>query len=256
MLAGSLVASATLVGCGEDEAPVAVAPPPPPPPPPPAAPKMTPIAELMAKHNIDPRVRLPEELAPDNDPARVAVLQFFDAFTRGDASIAATMLSAPDRLELERLQDQNRWAPATEAITRVDVRTGANSTGEQCALAVFHTGTTFQPQLWTYEVGVAPEFAAEPTPPGIMDQLSGENWIAAWYDILAAELAKAEEPDEKVVMKQVNHDTSERPETTGNIVEDGDGPTGRPVRRGGGGVPGRRPAGDPIDPPRLTPGGM
>jgi len=253
MLAGSLVASSTLVGCGEDEAPVVVAPPPPPPPPPPA-PRMTPIAELMAKHNIDPRVRLPEELAPDNDPARVAVLQFFDAFTRGDASIAATMLSAPDRLELERLEEQNRWAPATEAITRVDVRTGANSTGEQCALAVFHTGTTFQPQLWTYELGAATEFAAEPTPPGIMDQLSGENWIVSWYDILAAELAKAEEPDEKIVMKQVNHDSS-----GGDGAEEGgsgDTPTGRPTRRGGGGGPGRRPAGDPIDPPRLTPGGM
>ena len=79
-----------LAGCGEDppppQAPVVQAEPPPPPPPP--APKVTPVADLMAELGIDKRINLPEDKAPDNDPARIALLEFFDAFVRGDDSRA------------------------------------------------------------------------------------------------------------------------------------------------------------------------
>ena len=80
--AGACVAMSVMtVGC-EEEAP----PPPPvvqaPPPPPPAPPKpaVTSIADLMVEYHIDPKVHLPEEKAPDNNPDRIAVLQFFDGF--------------------------------------------------------------------------------------------------------------------------------------------------------------------------------
>ena len=45
-------------GCGEEEPPPVVMAPPPPPPPPPPAPTVTPIEQLMAEMNIDPRVSL------------------------------------------------------------------------------------------------------------------------------------------------------------------------------------------------------
>jgi hypothetical protein len=192
-------------------------------------------------------VRLTEEQAPDNDPARVAVLQFFDSVVRGDASVVGGLLADPDRNELERMQKDGSWSRATEGISRVDLRTGQNPDGVPVVLALFHTTASFQPQLWTYVTTPTAEFAAEPSPPNIVDQLSGDDWIAGWYKILNDELVKAEEPDEKIVIKSVNKD------------EQGDGSTtegqGLPPRGKGGGPPGRRPAGEPIAPPSLTPGG-
>ncbi len=95
-----VVVVAAVTGCGSDEAePAAVvarnytSPPPPPP-------KLTLISELMAQLGIDERVRLPEDKAPDNDEARRAVLEFFDAFARGDDQVVASMVSTADRLEL------------------------------------------------------------------------------------------------------------------------------------------------------------
>jgi len=247
----SAIALAALAGCGKKEEPVVEAPPPPPPPPPPAAPKFTPIATLMTSLNIDERVRLPEEKAPDNDAARTAVLQFFDAFVRGDAASLAGMLSDDDRAELERLEKEGLWAKAVEGVQRVDLQTGQADDGmghaRTVVLALFYTGGDFQPQLWAYQSGPSPSFSAEPTPPNIENQLSGEDWIAAWYKILADERTKADEPDEKIVIKGVNKDEQ-------SDLASAEENTGRP-KRGGGGVPGRRPAGEPIDPPGLQPGG-
>ena len=88
-----------IAGCGSEPAPPPAAPvakkAPPPPPPAPPAPKVTPISELMAQYGIDPRVNLSEDLAPDNDEGRIAVLRFFDGFAKGDAARLTDVLRGP-----------------------------------------------------------------------------------------------------------------------------------------------------------------
>lgn len=253
-LAGMLVVG--LTGCGGDEPePTAVvarnyAPPPPPPP------KLTPISELMIQLGIDERVRLPEDRAPDNDEARRAVLEFFDAIARGDDHALASMVSTTDRLELEALVESGAWRETTANISRIDVQTGSNPADpvDTCALAIVYVGSSFQPQLWHY-YGVddmdGVRFDAAPTPPGIMDRLSGTDWIAAWFDVLAQEEALANKPDDDYRVAQTIYasgiggaGTSQGP----GIQPDG---PGNPLGPGGpGGPPGRRPK-----PPKRKPPG-
>lgn len=245
LLAGAaLAAGAFLGGCSEPP------PPPPPPvakaPPPPPAPvrTVTPIKELMAQYNIDPRVNLPEERAPDNDPARIAVLKFFDAFVRGNTDGLRAMLSAPDQFQLDGLVTSGAFAKTTEGVTRIDVRCGRGPDSE-CTLAVFHVGEQFQPQLWAYTINDnGGEFDSVATPPGIMDKLSGDNWIAAWFDVLKMELAKAGEPDEVIEIPQQDFTTDDG--TAPPVDTGGTGPG--PAAPGG---PGKRTPGAPIDAPRA-----
>ena len=239
-----VVVVAAVTGCGSDEPePTAIvarvyAPPPPPPP------KLTPISELMIQLGIDERVRLPEDKAPDNDEARRAVLEFFDAFARGDDQVVASMVSTADRLELEALVDSGAWAETTNQITRIDVQTGTNpdDPGDTCALAVIFVGSSFQPQLWHYAIDMdGARFDAAPTPPGIMDRLSGVDWIAAWFAVLAEEEALANKPDEDYRAPQKIYATG----SSGGGVPEGPGarPGGpsNPMGPGGGpGMPGRR----------------
>lgn len=231
-LAGSML---TLGGCaGEDDQQVAVVPPPPPPPPPPPAPAVTPIADLMAELNIDKRVVLPEERAPATDPERKAVLVFFDAFARGNAQALRSMLPLSDQLELKALVDSGDWEKTASQIQRIEVQTGSNNLNQKCALAVFEVGhgatTNFQPQLWYYTLEEdAAMFEAAPTPPGILDKLSGD-WIAAWHQILAAELELAQKPDDDVTVPQRNLDSGQGPSTSSG---GGGGAPGGPAPPGG-----------------------
>ncbi len=238
-----IVVVAGLPGCGSDEPePTAVVarnytPPPPPPP------KLTPISELMAQLGIDERVRLPEDKAPDNDPARRAVLEFFDAFARGDDQAVASMISTADRLELEALVDSGTWDETTAQITRIDVQTGSDpqDPSDTCALAVLFVSDSFQPQLWHYGIDMdGPRFDAAPTPPGIMDRLSGVDWIAAWFEVLREEIALADKPDEVYRAPQKIYATGVG--GVGSSQGPGiqpDGP-GNPLSPGGPGMPGRR----------------
>lgn len=202
-LTACVLLAAIACGCGsEDAAPQArvVAPPPPPPPP---APKLTPIDELMALLRIDERVDLPESKAPDNDADRKIVLEFYDAFVRGDDQAVGRMISGADGLELEELVSAGSWQETVSRISRVEIQTGLSPLGQKCALGVFHVGSGFQPQLWYYEELLGEYvFEAAATPPGIMERLSGTDWIAAWHDILAQEIARADEPDEEFEIPQ------------------------------------------------------
>lgn len=238
----AVAACAALVGCGGD-------PPPPPPvvskpvntaPPPPS---ITPIKDLMAQYDIDPRVNLPEDKAPDSDVKRIAVLKFFDAFVRGNADALRPMLSGPDQLQFDGMVEGGIFAKATAGITRVDVRCGPQDSND-CALAVFHVGEEFEPQLWVYTTGAQAEFDSVATPPGIMEKLSGDNWIAAWYEILRLELAKADEPDAVIEVPQT--DFTAEPDKPDGSESPGISPGGS-----GGNSPGRRkPTSNPIKPPR------
>ena len=240
-----------LTGCGGDEPEPAAAitrnyaPPPPPPP------KLTPISELMAQLGIDERVRLPEDKAPDNDQARRAVLEFFDAIARGDDQALASMVSTTDRLELEAMVDSGVWRETTANISRLDVQTGSNPNDapDTCALAVIYVGSSFQPQLWHYGIDMeGARFDAAPTPPGILDRLSGTDWIAAWFDVLDQEMALANKPDDDYRVAQTVYATG----TEGGGQGGGVRPTGpsNPMSPGGPGLPGRRPK-----PPKRKPPG-
>jgi hypothetical protein len=237
----ALASTMSLTGCGAEEAPVVVQAPPPPPPPPPA-PTVTPISELMAQHNIDPRVVLPEDRAPETDAQRVAVLKFFDAFVRGNADGVKSMLSGVDQILLESLVESGEFARNTEAITKVKVEC-ATEDGNTCTLGIFETGTEFQPQLWVYTAtDASAEFDSVAALPGILEKLSGENRIAAWFKLVKAELAKAEAPDEVIEIPQTDFTAAEA-ETTeaGGSSAPATAPAG----------PGKRPVGAPIDAPKA-----
>lgn len=243
------LAAAGLSGCGGGDPPpppVVMAPPPDPGPPPP--PPVTPIETLMAQLGIDPRVRLPEAQAPGTDAERIAVLRFCDAFVRGNGDSVRPMLSMPDQFQFDRMVAAGEWPKAVEGVSRVDVRTGRSPEGDACMLAVFHTGLEFQPQLWLTEVrGEEATFDALPTPPDIMNRLSGSDWIAAWFEVNRAEIARADDPDEAVSIPQQDFS-----ESAGTEADAGSGPGITPGGAPGApGVPGRRmPGGTPVAPPR------
>lgn len=240
-LGGTIVGALCLVGCSD---------PPPPPPPapvvkkeaPPPPPPLTPITELMAKLNIDPRISLPEDKAPKTDPERIAVLTMFDAFARGDSARLQGMLSAPDQYELEKLVKNGQWKAATEDITRIDVRCGQAPTNDKCALAVFHVGDNFEPQLWSYKPAAGSmEFESVATPPNVMDSLSGEDWIGAWYSLWQRDLEVASKPDEEVVIPKSNRGEQESESAAeGDSAPPSMAPSGAPSGPG----PGKRPVRD------------
>ncbi len=230
----------TLAGCmAEDETPQARVVAPPPPPAAPLTPKVTSIEHLMAELQIDERVELPEAKAPDNDPDREAVLEIFDAFARGDAEVLGSMISLDDKIELEELVSSGTWRETVAGITRIEIQTGISPYDQKCALGIFHVGGEFQPQLWYYHYSSDADgfiFEAAPTPPDIMEKLSGADWIAAWHQILVDELARADDPDEVIEVPQRNYDDEQ--------ARGG---------RSGGGSPGRTPQAPPGGPKRRQP---
>ena len=128
LAAGAVVIG--LAGCGsEPEEQAAAVPQYTPPPPAPKGPSVTPIEELMAQLRIDSRIMLPEDRAPDNDPARIAVLEFFDGFARGDADAVGKYLSALDRRELEAMVESGQWQETIEGIASIEIETGSAGAG-------------------------------------------------------------------------------------------------------------------------------
>ncbi len=257
---------AAITGCGSDEpeaAPVAYTPPPPPPPP---VSTVTPIRTLMSEMGIDERIELEEEWAPDNDEGRRAVLSFFDAFARGDKQVVASMLSTADRLELDALVESGDWASTTSEITRIQIQAGynpndpktANYAGDACTVAMIFVGTAYQPQLWHFSNDYDEEmvFNAGATPPGIMDRLTGTDWIAAWFAILADELALADVPDIELVIAQKVYDAGGDGGRSSSGGGSGAQPGGPPLGPSapGGGTPHRRPK-KPSKRPPPGPGG-
>lgn len=171
--------------------------------PPPKAPTVTPVADLMARYSIDERILFPEDRAPDSTQDRVAVLEFFDAFARGDNDALRTMMSDLDADELDLVAGTQAWKDTIDGITEVRVRTGTGPLGEKCAFAIFEVNhdmeLEYQPQLWYYKAdGDDYQFDAAPTPPGIMDKLYGDDPIAVWHDLLKEEIALANKLDVEI----------------------------------------------------------
>ncbi len=204
----AVVLGMALAGCGSSQPdPVAIpvsAPSRPETPRTPPPPPITSIAQLMLDLGIDTRVSLPEDMAPMTNPERKAVLEFFDSFARGDETALGSMLTSVDNDELDELVSSGAWTDATSKISGIDLQTGTSPvSGEPCALAVFYVDGGFQPQLWYYTLNSdGAEFTAVPTPPNLMDRLYGDDWIAAWFEILDEEMALADKPDEEFVVQQ------------------------------------------------------
>ena len=79
-----------------------------------------------------------------------------------------------------------------------------------------------------------------------MNQLSGDDHIAVWYDIVKKELAKADEPD--VVLEIPQKDFTEvETASSGESGGETPGPTGPSAP---GGAPGKRAPGAPLKPPK------
>jgi hypothetical protein len=196
------------------------------------------VQELMAELNIDPRVDLPEGRAPASTADRRAVLEFFDSVARGDSESLKSMLSEPDRDALSAMVAVGAWKSSTERIQKVRVQTGGNpqDAGELCALAIIEDGDTYQPQLWSFVSkpdGTA-SFRAIATPPGIMNRLSGDDWILAWFKILEEEMLLAQKPDEDLNAPKVaaTDDKDEKAEGDGPGMTSGGGGGGGGKRRG------------------------
>ena len=207
ILAGSMLpvlvalgTSLVLGGCAEEEPEPIVkkaAPAPPPPPPPPA---LTPISDLMAQYNIDQRVELPEQFAPDSDVSRIAVLQFYDAMVRADVPAISVMLSPEDKNELMSMDADGSFSEAVDEIASIQLRSGYTPMGDEAVVAILQTYDAYQPQLWVFTADDygGSEFSSEATPVNVMDKLSGNDWIASWYQLLDQELAVAMQLDEEI----------------------------------------------------------
>ncbi len=222
------------LGCAgevEDEAPRTVRkvvdPGPPPPPP------VTAIDDLMEQMGIDERVVMPEESAPNTDEARRTVLSFFDAFARGDARTAGEMMEEQDKAQLDMMVEEGVWEEVTgDSILEIQIMTGRSPDGEYCALALFETeqSLSLEPQLWQFDPrDVEPVFSAVPSPPGMIDRLSGDDWITGWFEILDEEVELALKPDEDLEVPQV--DLDQAPASSGARTSGGSSPTppgGRP----------------------------
>ena len=214
-------------------------------------PTVTSVADLMAEFQIDPRISLPEDQAPDNDADRIAVLRFFDGFAKGDAGQLSGLLSGPDAALLQRMDESGSFQEATQGIMAINIQTGYASLGS-CALALIMVDGEFEAQLWTYEVDGDPtadgaRFDSVPASPDIVDHLSGDDWIAAWIEVMEGEWTRATEPDE--VIEIASTDLSDEDDSAG-------GSGGNAPRGPGGGAPGRkRPTGPIVDPNPSGPGG-
>jgi ketosteroid isomerase-like protein len=246
LLVSAGLAGLVLAGCGSgaDQSAMPVAAPArPSAPPPPPRPEVTPVEQLMAELGIDRRVRLPEELAPSSDAERRAVLAFYDSFARGDSKAVASMLSELDREELDELVASDEWAQTTKKIVKIDVRCGKSPDARPVALGIFHIDSgNFEPQLWYYQADEAGAvFEAVATPPGVVDRLSGADWIAAWFALLEEELALADAPDEEIVITQRDvSDPNATDDPASPSYAPGDGDPSKPSAPGGPGT-GRRP---------------
>ncbi len=229
-----------LPGCGEEEQPVVQAAPPPPPPPPPAPPKATSIEELMAAHNIDPRIKFPEERAPESTEARIAILKFFDAFARGNENGVRSYLNPLDTFGLDHLVKTGQLASMATSIKQINIQTGEGRYDKMCALAEFDLSDgaklNIQPQLWSYtSTGDKFSFEAEKCPPHMIEKLSGANWISSWYEILDREDKIAQQPDDLII---ITKRYIENPDT--GAISSPDALPSDP-----GGVPDREPIPDP-----------
>jgi len=146
------------------------------------------------------------------------------------------------------LVEEDAWDEMTSEIEEIRIRTGVSPDGQRCALALFVAGGRDEAQLWYYmNDSTDPQFESAPCPPGMMDRLHGDDWIALWHQIIADEAMLAMRPDHDVTIGSVNVDTAT---DAGGHSPSAPGAAPGGFDPGGGGGGGRRPS----PPPRRPPG--
>ena len=237
---------AGLTGCGSEPEPepVVVTPKAAPPPVVDARPKVKTVQQLMDELGIDDRIIWQEENAPHSTEERVAILEFFDAWARGDDGDVRSSISSEDKPLLAIMVDEGLWDEATESIEEIELFSGTGPAGNKAVFAAYVRDAEDEAQLWYYDGERADfTFQAVATPPAMMSRLSGDGQgqIEQWHTILAAELALALTPDVEVVLP-----TEEEEE------EDYSGGGGLGMSKGPGRGGGR--GGQPNRPKRRPPG--
>lgn len=234
----ALIGPIGLTGCGSEEEQEVVRDTAPPPPPENEKPKSASVEDLIGQYGIDPRVNLAEDDAPDDESERVALLEFFDGFARGDEQVVRRKLSSLDQRELDAMIETGQWDEATESIDRIDIMQTDNVDGDLHALAIIDANGDFQPQLWRLvKVDGDFEFEAVPTPPGMMDLLGGTDQIAAWREILEEEMALAYENDEGLEVPQFDRSLTDHRDGPSNAPDNPDGPDPIPMPNDPGDAP-------------------
>ena len=231
-----VLACVGLTSCGEEEAPppppvARVAPPPPPPPP---APTIKSVAELMAENNIDPRVNLPETMAPNTNEKRVAVLKFWNAFAKGDSDYAGQHMAKVDGAVLAGLIKNGAWATTNAKLTAIEVQ--CKDDGEGFAtFGLITSNNTEQPMLWDATMSNdEATFTAFPGTRDIMAHLSGEDSIGAWKTYINGLFEKYSNlPDVEIETPKADLQLAEV-EPAGMDASGGGGDGGTPVGPGGG----------------------
>jgi len=239
--AAGLLVSGGLTGCGGEEEAVVKAPPAPPPPPPPP-PQATSIEDLMAELDIDERVRV--RTAPDSEADRRAVLLFFDAFARGDVARLKEMLPMEEEQELEEMIASGEFQQGVENIEEIWVEAGSSPTGQLAVMGIFTVGFDYQPSMWYLMTDMqGAQFDAAPTPPDVLNRISGNDRILAWHQLIEEEREKAQEADFELELPQ---------QVLEGATGGGEGPGQQPASPGG---PGPGPGGPSPGPGGPGPGG-
>jgi len=257
LLAAGAMLTAGLTGCGEEEKPVVQAAPPPAPPPPPPPPKAISTTDLIAELNVDPRIKMSEAAAPRSTEDRRAVLTFFDAIVKNNVNSVESMLAPREQAELANLRETGRWDSAVEGVTEIAIETGpkpsiigvGSPSARLAVLAIFEVNGHYEPTLWYLSSGPnGAEFEAAPTPPDILNRVSGTDMIAAWHRIIQEEMDRSQEMD--VVVKAAQQILDQRDATQGGQPGQeqppGSPPPGLPAPGGPGGPTGPGPS-IPID---------
>ena len=192
-----LFATIFLASCGGEEEAVDIKPVVKAQPKAPKAPPKKTLADIAIEANADSRIIWTDEENSESNAEREAIFRFFTAFLQNEHSIFRPMLSPADQLELGTLADATNLTETLNNVTRVDIRTGSDiASGKSCVVAVYEIGMNYQPQLWSFEeANGTVVFTSLESPPGLMDQLSGD-WVKSYFKARAELLAKAGDSDE------------------------------------------------------------
>ena len=184
-------------GCGSEEekkAPVPVVQERPKAPP---KPKAKSVEELVSSMSIDPRIDLDENDAPRSEQQRIAILTFFDAMLRVDATALKGMLSVKDQLAFDAMVDDG-LSSFVDDVSLVMLKTGNSPDGRACVMAIYEIDLDYQVQLWYLdETGNSMTFVAVETPPRLVNKLSG-NWIKNYFEWKNKQAEIALQPDEEI----------------------------------------------------------
>jgi|TARA_B100001964_G_scaffold185438_1_gene205670 hypothetical protein len=231
-----LCATIFLTGCGGEEEVVDTKPVVKAQPKGPKAPPKKTLSDIATEVNADPRIIWTDEENSESNLERESIFRFFTAFLHNEHALLRPMLSSADQLELGTLADATNLTDTLNNVTRVDIRTGSDlASGKSCVVAVYEVGMNYQPQLWSFEESNGSVvFTSLDSPPGLMDQLSGD-WVKSYFKRRAELLAKVGDDDQSSSYQLAGEGTTS---SSGGGTPNIPGSPGGPGGPGGPGKPG------------------